>query len=202
VALDKVVVPFKQTEAVPVLAATTGNGFIVTTAVDLPIQPNPFVTVYEIVVLPDDIPATKPVVEFMVPTAGVLLLHTPLPVVLARAVVAFTQALRVPVITSTVGTTFTVTMAVTVVEHPATLVTTYEIVALPSDTPLTKPPVPTVAMPVALLLHTPPLVALARVVVVFAQRVLVPVIAATVGNAFTVTIVVALAIHPFTSVTV
>lgn len=202
VALDKVVVPFKHTEAVPVIAATTGNGFIVATAVDLPIQPKPLVTVYEIVVLPADIPASNPVVAFMVPIAGVLLLHTPLPVVLARDVLAPTHALRVPVITSTAGTTFTVTTAVTVVEQPATFVTTYEIVALPSDTPLTTPPVPTVAIPVALLLHTPPLVALAKVVVVFAHSVLVPVIEATVGKAFTVTVVVALATHPLTLVTV
>jgi hypothetical protein len=55
---------------------------------------------------------------------------------------------------------------------------------------------------VALLLHTPPLVALANVVVVFAHRVLVPVIAATVGKAFTVTIVVTLPTQLFASVTV
>jgi hypothetical protein len=123
VALDNVVVPFKHTEAVPVIAATTGNAFIVTTAVDLPIQPKPFVTVYEIVVLPPDTPDTIPEVP-IVATPVALLLHTPLPVVLARDVVAPTHAINVPVITSTVGTTFTVTIAVTVVEHPATLVTT------------------------------------------------------------------------------
>jgi hypothetical protein len=59
------------------------------------------------------------------------------------------------------GEGFTVTIFVA--EQPAALV--YDIAAVPADTPVTMPLVPTVAMPVAPLLHVPPGVASARVVV-------------------------------------
>jgi hypothetical protein len=45
VALAKLVVAVSQTVAVPVIAATVGKGFTVTTVVDLPIQPKALVTV-------------------------------------------------------------------------------------------------------------------------------------------------------------
>lgn len=41
----------------------------------------------------------------------------------------------------------------------------YDIVATPAATPVTMPDVPTVAVPVALLLHTPPATELLNVVV-------------------------------------
>lgn len=61
------------------------------------------------------------------------------------------------------------------------------ITGLPDATPVTIPePVPTVAKPVLLLVHVPPLVASLNVVVRPAQTFTVPVIDA--GNGFTVTV--------------
>jgi hypothetical protein len=55
--------------------------------------------------------------------------------------------------------------------------------AVPADTPVTTPAASTVATLVLLLLHTPPVLAVANVVVAPAQILLVPVIGATtVGN--------------------
>jgi hypothetical protein len=45
VTLDNVVVPSTQVLSVPVIAATVGNAFTVTTADDIPIHPEPLVTV-------------------------------------------------------------------------------------------------------------------------------------------------------------
>ena len=69
----------------------------------------------------------------------------------------------------------------------------------PCETPVTTPAIPTVATAVLLLLHTPPVVTSLSVVVLPAQTVGVPVIAAGVtGNEFTVTIFVADALpQPF-----
>ena len=58
-------------------------------------------------------------------------------------------------------------------------------VADPAETPLTKPEELTVAF-AELLLHTPLAVAQLSVVVKLVQTLVVPVMAATVGNAFTV----------------
>jgi hypothetical protein len=64
-------------------------------------------------------------------------------------------------------------------------------VAVPAATPLTTPVAgSTVAMPVLLLDHTPPVVALASVIVEFVQTDPAPVISATTGSAFMVTVVV------------
>ena len=61
-------------------------------------------------------------------------------------------------------------------------------VAEPTVTPVTTPEASIVATPVALLLHAPPLVASANVVVAEVQTVVVPVIDAGVdGTVFTVT---------------
>ncbi len=57
--------------------------------------------------------------------------------------------------------------------------------AVPDATPLTIPVEPTVAIPVAVLLHVPPVVASASVVVALLHKVRLPVIAA--GNGLTVT---------------
>jgi hypothetical protein len=96
----------------------------------------------------------------------------------------------------------TVTLIVEDAVQPKPLVTVYDMVAFPADTPDTIPDVPTVATPTALLDHTPLDVALARLVVPFTQTVAVPVMAATTGSAFTVTIAVDLPTHPKPLVTV
>ena len=67
-------------------------------------------------------------------------------------------------------------------------------VAVPAVIPVTTPPVLTVAMPVLLLLHTPPLVASASVVVPPVHTVVDPVIVPADGVPDTVTVVVVLAV--------
>jgi hypothetical protein len=92
----------------------------------------------------------------------------------------------------------TTTDAVEALAHPVDpLVTVYEITAVPAVTPVTTPEEFTVAMPVEPLLHTPLAVAQLSVVVNWVQTVSVPVIAATVGKAFTVTdaVVLLAALH-------
>ena len=78
----------------------------------------------------------------------------------------------------------TVITLVTMVEQPP-MVTVYLISAEPAETPVTTPLAFTVAMPVALLVQTPPAVVDAYVVVEPIQTAFAPVIAATVGNALT-----------------
>ena len=67
-------------------------------------------------------------------------------------------------------------------------------VAVPADTPVTVPVVPTVATVVAVLLHAPPVVASLNPVVEPAQTVAVPVMVPADGNGLTVTTLVAAAI--------
>jgi hypothetical protein len=75
---------------------------------------------------------------------------------------------------------------------------------VPAFTPVTAPVEAfTVAVAVLDELHVPPVVALAKVVLEPTHTEVVPVIAATVGNAFTVTTVAAdVAEHPLLFVTV
>jgi len=66
---------------------------------------------------------------------------------------------------------------------------------VPADTPDTIPVEPTVATDVLPLLHVPPVVVLFRVVVAPWHKLIVPVMAATVGNELTVTTVVAIVVQ-------
>lgn len=84
------------------------------------------------------------------------------------------------------------TVTIPVVAHPVEA-TEYEIVAVPAATPVTSPlNEPTVAIPVAELLHIPPPLTSARVVIPPTQTVAVPVIGA--GDGFTVIVLETL--HP------
>jgi hypothetical protein len=65
---------------------------------------------------PDDIPVTKPVVEPIVATAGLLLLQVPLPIPSLSVVVAPTHIFVLPVIA--IGKVFTVTVAVALQPPP------------------------------------------------------------------------------------
>ena len=97
----------------------------------------------------------------------------------------------------------TVIDAVVDAVHPATFVTLYVIVTEPAATPVTTPVVLTVATAVLLDDHVPPVVELANVVVEPAHTFDAPVIAATTGNALTVTTVAGdVAEHPLAFVTV
>ena len=141
-------------------------------------------------------------VEPTVATEPSLLLHTPPLVASLRVVVEPAHTLIVPVIADTVGNGLTVTVDVTIVTQPKPLVTVYDIVTIPADTPLTMPVEPTVATNVLPLLHTPPLVASLNVVVEPAHTLMVPVIADTVGNGLTVTTEVTVVTQPKPLVTV
>ena len=83
--------------------------------------------------------------------------------------------------------TFTVMSVVTAVEQPLAFVTLYVIVAVPAPTPITNPALSTVATEVLLLLQFPPVVEFDKFVELFKQTELAPVIAGTIGKAFTVT---------------
>ena len=67
-------------------------------------------------------------------------------------------------------------------------------VAVPADTPVTVPVLPTVATVVVVLLQAPPVVASLNPVVDPAQTVAVPVIVPADGNGLTVTTLVAAAV--------
>ena len=67
-------------------------------------------------------------------------------------------------------------------------------VAEPAATPVTVPVVLTVAIEGLLLLHTPPAVASIKVLTELGQMMVEPVMAATVGAALTVTVVVVAAV--------
>jgi len=173
-----------HTVGVPVIAATVGIALTVTVSVDTLLQP-PLVTVYEITDVPADTPVTRPP-ALIVATPGVALLHTPDEVTSASCVVEPTHTVGVPVIAATVGIALTVTVSVDTLLQPP-FVTVYEITDVPADTPVTRPPALIVATPGVALLHTPDEVTSASCVVEPTHTVGVPVIAATVGMALTVT---------------
>lgn len=110
------------------------------------------------VAVPTAIPVTTPLAEIVaVPVA--LLLHTPPEVALVSVIVLPVQTTGLAGKMAP-GAVFTVAMVDT--EHPAIV---YNIVAVPTELPVTTPPAETDAMPVALLLHAPPAVASVKVVV-------------------------------------
>jgi hypothetical protein len=74
-------------------------------------------------------------------------------------------------------------------------------VADPAATPVTMPEALTVAMAVLLEDQVPPAVTSLKVVVDPTQTLVVPVMAATTGSAFTVTPVVTAVVHPLALVT-
>jgi hypothetical protein len=90
-----------------------------------------------------------------------------------------------------VGNGFTTTTEEAVFEQPLASVIPYEIVADPDDTPVTTPVALTVAIEVFELDQVGFTLVVARFVVVPTQSEVLPVIAAVVGNAFTVTVVAA-----------
>jgi hypothetical protein len=108
-----------------------------------------------------------------------------------------------PAVIVAVVPAFTFTVAVTEFVHPFASVMLYVIVAVPAVTPVTTPVADTVATAVFDDVHVPPVVADANCVVKPEHTFVAPVIAATVGNGFTVTVVaVDVAEHPLAFVTV
>jgi hypothetical protein len=91
------------------------------------------------------------------------------------------------------GAAFTVTKAVDVAT-PQPDATAYEMEAVPAVTPVTTPPLVIVAVPSASLVHVPPGIDALNVVVAAVHTTSDPVIVAGVPAAFTVTIIVAIAV--------
>ena len=77
------------------------------------------------------------------------------------------------------------------------LVTTYLIILLPTDTPVTTPLASIVATLVLTLFQLPIRAVFAKVVVLPTPRLVTPVIAGMVGNAFTVTVTLRVAVQVF-----
>jgi hypothetical protein len=160
----------------PVIAA--GKGLTVTTAVAI----QPVDNVYVITGVPAAIPLTTPVGN-TVASNGSPLLQLPPVLPSLNVVVNPGHTLITPVITD--GNGFTV-IGQTALQPPGKV---YIILGVPVATPLTIPVVePTVALERSLLLHVPPPVASASVVVEPTHTVEAPV--TTAGDAFTLTTVV------------
>ncbi len=158
----------------------TADGVAFTLIVAVVGVPQPFIKLT--VVVPSETPVITPVV---LPAVAIEVLDVDQvpPVALLESVVVppIPQTSKDPDIVP--GAPFIVTMRMDAGAHPFE----YVIVDVPADTPVTIPVAdPTVATPVAELLHVPPVVALANVVVPLIHVEAVPVIAA--GAATTVTI--------------
>ena len=123
-------------------------------------------------------PALTPVTvpPLTVDTDGLLVLHVPPVVDSPNTTVDPAQTVVVPVIAA--GVALTVTEAVTDPEP----VTVYVMIDVPADTPVTTPELLIVATLVLPLVHVPPAVASASVVVVPEHSVVVPVTGATTGT--------------------
>jgi hypothetical protein len=174
---DKVVVVMAQIEFVPVML-TAGRSLTVAVVV-VALQPVD-VSVYVKVTVPADIPVTTPAL-LTEATTGLLLAQVP-PVVGDKVAVLFTQTAGMPV---TVGSAPTVTADVVLVHDDDARVKVN--VADPAATPVTTPAFVTVAIPLLLLTHVPPVVG-ESVVVLPIQIVEAPVILVT-GAFFLVTVV-------------
>ena len=103
----KAVLAPAQTMGVPVIVPAFGNALTVTTWVAAAV-PQLLVTVYDIVVLPEEMPLTLPAAS-TVPTEDVTLLHAPPAAALVKAVLAPAQTTGVPVMVPALGNVLTVT---------------------------------------------------------------------------------------------
>jgi hypothetical protein len=141
------------------------------------------------VTVPVIIPVTTPVLLLIVAIAVFDELHTPPLVALLKVIWSVTAVTVLPVIAATIGNAFTVTVVLTESTQPFALVTVYLMIEVPALTPDTKPVLLIVATLVLVDDHIPFAVASATCVVEAAQTLVVPVIGAITGNAFTVTVV-------------
>jgi hypothetical protein len=142
--------------------------------------------------VPAVIPPTVPD-ELTVATPVNVLLHIPPGAASLSDVVPDPQTVAVPVIVPGAGSGLTVTTIVAAAV-PQLLVTVYDMIVVPADTPVTVPEELTVAIAVSVLLHAPPGAASLSDVVDSAHTVAVPAMLPATGNAFTVTNVVATAV--------
>jgi hypothetical protein len=176
---DSMVVEPTQIASRPVML-TVGRALTVTAGVGAETQPV-LVFVNVNVAVPAAIPSTTPPLV-TVATAGLLLTQVP-PVVGESVVVLPTQMLLRPVML-TIGAALTVTKPVGADTHPVTASVKVK-VAVPADTPVTRPALVTVATAGLLLTQVPPVVG--DKVVVLPTQMLVEPVMLTEGAAFTVT---------------
>lgn len=171
-----------------------------TVVVAVPV-PQAEVTENVMVAEPTARPVTMPEAGSTVATEVLLLLHVPPATASARVdVPPDEQSVVVPVIVPAEGAPLMVTDIVALL-MPQLLLTRYEIVTVPADTPLTTPKELTVAIELLLLLHAPPLTASASVVVPPTQAEGVPVIVPAEGVVVTENEVVATAVPQLVTTT-
>jgi len=140
------------------------------------------------IVVPAVVALNAPVVGLIDATAVLLEVQVPPEVVLLNVVEVPAHAALAPPIAARVGKLFTVKLVLAELVHPFPSVTVYVIVEVPALTPVTAPDEAfTVAVAVLDELQVPPPVELAKVEPEPTQAEAVPVIAATVGSAFSVT---------------
>ncbi len=138
------------------------------------------------------VPAVTPVTKPLITVADeVLLLQAPPVIALLSVVIAATHTEGTPVIVPASGCALTV-IAFVAVAVPQLLVTEYEIVVVPSDTPVTTP-AETVATE-ELLAQTPPVTVVVSVVAANAHTVPEPVTMPGSGNILTIKFIVSLAL--------
>ena len=140
------------------------------------------------ILVPAVIGVTPPVDSPIIATEVLPLSHVPPP--LASVKVADTPEHTSAGIEMAAGSGFTVIILVTGLQDNVV----YDIVVVPKATPVTTPVAEMVAAAVLLLVHAPPAVVFARVIVVPGQTVDGPVIAAGIG--LTLTMVVAVQVPP------
>lgn len=154
--------------------------------------PHTLVTLYDIVSRPGATPVTTPAV-LTVAMVVLALVQVPPVTASARVPVDPTHTTDAPVMVPASGSGFTVTACIAIAD-PHMLVTVYLIVSTPAATPVTIPVDPTVASVVLALLHAPPVVASASIIVSPAHTDDPPVMLPATGKALTV--IGALMRHP------
>lgn len=182
-ASDSVVTPPTHTDDAPEI--DDGDKLTVTVFILL----HPPMAVYVITAVLAEMPVTMPVVEPTLATVGAPLVQVPPVGEDVRVMVDPIHTVDGPA--RSVGSAFTVTDCIAYMS-PHGNVAVYVIVATPAELPDTRPvEEPTLAMLASLLLHVPPLVPSAIIIVDPTQTLVKPVIAATdklVGPTFRITL--------------
>lgn len=178
-----------HTKFIPLI---TGLGLIVTTAVST--QPVAAICT-DIIAVPAVKPETIPVLTVTAALTGEAELQIPPDKLLANVRVLPSHTTYDPVVEVITGNAKTLMNFVTLAEQPNPFVTVYVMVVLPTLTPVTTPAPDTVAIDELLLVHTPPEVVLEKVTDASRHTPEGPVITATTGKGFTVTVVVTIVVQ-------
>jgi hypothetical protein len=183
-----------HTTLAPVITPGSTSGITVTLVVAVA-DPHTFVTVYEIVAVPNAMPSTIPVPD-TVAIEGDALFHDPPEADPDKTVVYPRHNVLLPEMVPAAGSGLTVTGKADAAV-PQTVVTLYLIVSAPAERPDMTPDTETAALPVVML-QKPPVAVVASVVVAPTQTVDDPEIVPAAGSGFTVIVVTR--IHPVGSV--